>query len=47
LVLIHDATSTAANRFFCPGSVNKTLNTNDSVDIWYDSSSTRWRVIDN
>lgn len=44
LVLVHDLTSTAANRFFCPGSVNYTLNTNDSVYIWYDQASTRWRV---
>jgi hypothetical protein len=45
LVLVHDATSTAANRFLCPGSANKTLNANDSVDIEYDSTSSRWRVV--
>jgi hypothetical protein len=45
LVLVHDLTSTAANRFLCPGSVNLTLNTNDSVDCWYDSTSSRWRVV--
>lgn len=44
-VLVHDATSTAANRFLCPGSANFTLNTNDSVIIRYDSTSSRWRVI--
>lgn len=46
IVLVHDATSTAANRFLCPGSANYTLNGNDSVDIWYDTTSARWRVID-
>lgn len=45
LVLVHDLTSTAANRFLCPGSVNFTLNPNDSVRLWYDSVSSRWRVI--
>lgn len=44
LVLVHDATSTAANRFLCPGSVNLTLNPNDSVRLWYDNTSSRWRV---
>lgn len=45
LVLVHDATSTAANRFFCPGNVNFTLNAGDSVRLWYDSTSSRWRVL--
>ena len=45
-VLVHDATSTAANRFLCPGSANFTLNANDSVRIWYDTTSSRWRVIE-
>lgn len=45
LVLVHDATSTAANRFYCPGSANLTLNPNDAVEIWYDSVNSRWRVI--
>jgi hypothetical protein len=45
LVLVHDATSTAANRFYCPGSVNFTLNANDSVGIWYDATVSRWRVL--
>lgn len=45
LVLVHDATSTAANRFLCPGSANLTLNPNDSVRLWYDNTSSRWRVI--
>lgn len=45
LVLAHDATSTAANRFLCPGSANLTLHPNDSVRLWYDGTSSRWRAI--
>lgn len=46
LVLAHDnASSTAANRFYCPGSASFTLNANDSVDVWYDVTSARWRVL--
>jgi hypothetical protein len=45
LVFVHDATSTAANRFLCPGSVNFTLNANDSIDLWYDGTSSRWRLV--
>lgn len=45
LVLAHDATSTAANRFLCPGSANLTLHPNDSVLLWYDGTSSRWRAI--
>jgi hypothetical protein len=44
-VLVHDLTSTAANRFLCPGSANFTLNANDAVYIWYDTVSNRWRVV--
>ena len=44
-VLKHDLTSTAANRFLCPGSADFTLTPNKAVDIWYDSTSSRWRVI--
>lgn len=44
LVLVHDATSTAANRFLCPNSANLTLNPNDSVRLWYDNTSSRWRA---
>ena len=44
-VLKHDVTSTAANRFLCPGSADFTLTPNQAVDIWYDSTSARWRVI--
>lgn len=44
-VLKHDLTSTAANRFLCPGSADFTLTPNKAVDVWYDSVSSRWRVI--
>ena len=45
LVLIHDATSTAENRFLLPNSANLTLNPNDSITLWYDTTSSRWRPI--
>lgn len=44
LVLIHDATSTAANRFLCPNNGSVTLRPNGWVDLWYDNTSSRWRV---
>lgn len=44
-VLVHNATSTAANQFLCPGAVNFTLNAGDACWIWYDTTSARWRVI--
>lgn len=44
-VLVHDATSTAANRFYCPGSANFTLGANSACWIVYDATSSRWRVI--
>ena len=45
LVLKHDATSTAANRFYCPGSADKTITTNSSAWLRYDGTSLRWRVV--
>jgi hypothetical protein len=44
IVLKHDVTSTAANRFYCPGSVDYTLTPNSMVTIIYDGTSSRWRV---
>lgn len=45
LVLAHESgSSTAGNRFLCPGAGNVTLNTMDSVGLWYDTLSSRWRV---
>ena len=45
LVLVHDATSTAANRFLCPGSADLTVGANTSVLLTYDTTSARWRVV--
>lgn len=46
ITLTHqDAASTAANRFFCPGSANYTLAVNAGVDCWYDTTSSGWRLI--
>lgn len=45
ITLVHDATSTAANRFYCPGSANYSLTANMSVHIMYDGTSSRWRVV--
>lgn len=44
ITLKHDATSTAAYRFLCPGSVDFSLTANTVVDLWYDTTSSRWRV---
>jgi hypothetical protein len=45
--LVHDngVNSTAANRFLVASSTSLNLNPNASVDIWYDLTSARWRVI--
>lgn len=45
ITLINDATSTAANRFYCPGSLSFVLNPNASTILQYDDTSSRWRVI--
>lgn len=39
ITLVHDATSTAANRFFCPGSASVLLRANGFVWIYYDGLS--------
>jgi hypothetical protein len=45
LVLKHNSTSsTAGNRFTIPGAADLTLEPNDVVDIFLDSTSTTWRV---
>jgi hypothetical protein len=44
IVLKHDVTSTAANRFLCVGSADITLTPNGIAHLIYDSTSTRWRV---
>jgi hypothetical protein len=45
IVLVHDATSTAANRFFIPNATNFTLPPNSGAHLVYDISSSRWRVV--
>jgi len=45
VVLVHaSGSSTAAMQFACPGAANVTLSPNDSVDLWYDATTARWRV---
>lgn len=44
ITLKHDVTSTAAYRFLCPGSVDFSLTANTVADLWYDTTSARWRV---
>lgn len=41
LVLVDDATSTAANRFQLSGDI--TLLPSEGIALWYDSTSSRWR----
>lgn len=43
LVLVHDATSTAANRFLLSSGTNQTLQPGGAIILWYDSASSRWR----
>jgi len=45
LTLDHDAVSTAANRFLCPNSVDLVIPPNGSRFCWYDTTSSRWRVL--
>lgn len=42
LVLMNDVTSTAANRLLLGADV--TLGANESIELWYDSTSSRWRA---
>jgi hypothetical protein len=45
LVLKHNTTSTAANRFLCPGDTDLTIPADGAVVLEYDLTSARWRVI--
>lgn len=49
IVLAHADTvnSSAANVFICPGAVSFTLHTGDGVDLWYDGTSSLWRLVEN
>jgi hypothetical protein len=44
LTLVHDATSTAANRFVLPGLANLVMPPRSMVLAWYDTTATRWFV---
>lgn len=45
LVLVHDATSTAANRFSLPGAANLTLLPGEWALLRYDATLSRWIVV--
>jgi hypothetical protein len=45
ITLTHDATSTAANRFYCPAGANLAVRRDGGVELVYDGTSSRWRVI--
>jgi hypothetical protein len=45
ITLAHEsASSTAANRIFCPGSVNLEMQPNSAVALFYDVVDSRWRA---
>ena len=44
LTLVHDATSTAANRFYLASGANLIVPQFGAVQLWYDLASLRWRV---
>ena len=46
ITLTHqDVLSTAANRIIIPGAVSLSLLADDSVDLFYDTTTARWRVV--
>lgn len=47
LTLLHDTTSTAANRFYCPGAVNYAIPSFGGVLVVYDVTLSRWIVMGN
>jgi len=44
IVLAHDTTSTAANRFLCTGAANITLAADEVALLRYDATTQRWRT---
>jgi hypothetical protein len=44
ITLKHDATSTAANRFYCQNSADFALSPNTTALLRYDGNASRWRV---
>lgn len=45
ITLVDESSNTAANRFLCPNATNITVTVQSSVTVWYDGTSSRWRVI--
>jgi len=45
VILKHDQTSTAANRFLLRNSLDDDLAPGASIRLWYDNTSSRWRAI--
>jgi hypothetical protein len=45
ITLKHDVTSTAANRFYCPGQIDDTLLPGSTKQLIYDGTASRWRVV--
>ena len=45
IVLLHDVTSTAANRFYTPDDADVTLTKDSALVLTYDLTSARWRVV--
>lgn len=45
LVLSHNVTSTAANRFFCEGGTSVTIPTRGAAILMYDKTASRWQVL--
>lgn len=45
ITLAHESgSSSAANRFVCPGLTNLSLPAGAGVELWYDGNSSRWRT---
>ncbi len=45
ITLIHDSTSTAANRIYGPNASNAALRKKSSCWLWYDVTAARWLVL--
>jgi hypothetical protein len=45
LTVSHDATSAAANRFYCPSSTNLSIPANGGIVVEYSTTDSRWRVV--
>jgi hypothetical protein len=46
ITLIHDATSTAANRFVCAADISRVLRFHGGVELIYDGGNSRWWLIE-